>query len=748
NQTNPSAGFQDKFDAKKAREEVDQQYVLFPMWSSGSINPQNNNEDAAFDRKEHDSDVKKPEYEVNVSLSSSAQSGKQDDKTKKKAKGKSHVESSTGYRHLNANLKIALRTAEPKRVHQALKDPSWIEAMQEELLQFKMQKVWVLVDFLHGKMAIGFEYPDYPDKVYKVVKALYDLHQAPRAWYETLANYLLENGFQRGKIDQTLFIKKQKGDILLVQIYVDDIIFGATNKDLFKSFEKLMKDKFQMSSIGELTFFLGLQDPDGEDVDVHIYRSMLGSLMYLTSSRPDIMFTEVNDVTRLQALVDKKKVMVTEAAIKEILWLDDAEGVDCLPNEEIFAELARMGYEKPSTKLTFYKAFFSSQWKFLIHTILQTMSAKCTSWNEFGSAMASVVICLSTEPSIPSLTLPLQPPQDLPSTSQVQHTPPQSPQAQPQTQPQPQQIADFPMSLHQEALDTYAALTRRVEHLKYDKVDQALEIKKLKRRVKKLKKGNMVRVLKLRRLKRVGTLQRVDTSEDTVMDDASNQGRIIDEMDKDDDVALMDDKEEDKKDEEAKEDEPAEVQEVVDVVSTAKLIIEVVTAASETVTAASKIISTAEPQDPEEESTTSSIIPADTKSKDKGKEIMVEEPKPLKKKEQIEMDKEYARKLHAKLNKDIEWDLAIDHVKLKAKEDPAMEEEDSRALYSINETPTQKATKRRKLNEEVEDLKRNLEIMPDEDDEVYIEATALARKVPVVDYEIINLNNKPYYKII
>nr|GFA47141.1 putative ribonuclease H-like domain-containing protein [Tanacetum cinerariifolium] len=91
---------------------------------------------------------------------------------------------------------------------------------------------------------LGFEDPDHPDKVYKVVKALYGLHQAPRVWYETLANYLLENGFQRGKIDQTVFIKRQKGDILLVQIYADDIIFGATNKDLCKCFEKLMKDKF------------------------------------------------------------------------------------------------------------------------------------------------------------------------------------------------------------------------------------------------------------------------------------------------------------------------------------------------------------------------------------------------------------------------------------------------------------------------------------------------------------------------
>nr|GFA32297.1 putative ribonuclease H-like domain-containing protein [Tanacetum cinerariifolium] len=83
---------------------------------------------------------------------------------------------------------------------------------------------------------LGFKDPDYPDKVYKVVKALYGLHQAPRAWYETLANYLLENGFHMGKINQTLFIKKKK--------------------DLYKAFKKLMKDKFQMSSMGELTFFL------------------------------------------------------------------------------------------------------------------------------------------------------------------------------------------------------------------------------------------------------------------------------------------------------------------------------------------------------------------------------------------------------------------------------------------------------------------------------------------------------------
>ncbi|GJX33099.1 putative ribonuclease H-like domain-containing protein [Tanacetum coccineum] len=108
--------------------------------------------------------------------------------------------------------------------------------------------------FLYGKIKEevyvcqppGFEDPDFPDRVYKVEKALYGLHQAPRAWYETLSTYLLDNGFQRGKIDKTLFIKRYKGDILLVQVYVDDIIFGSTKKELCIAFEKLMHEKFQM----------------------------------------------------------------------------------------------------------------------------------------------------------------------------------------------------------------------------------------------------------------------------------------------------------------------------------------------------------------------------------------------------------------------------------------------------------------------------------------------------------------------
>nr|GFC86651.1 hypothetical protein [Tanacetum cinerariifolium] len=93
---------------------------------------------------------------------------------------------------------------------------------------------------------------------------------------------------------------------------------------------------------------------------------------------------KANDVVKLQSLIDGKKVVVTEDVIRQDLRLDDADGVECLPNEEIFAELARMGYEKPPLKLTFYKAFFSVQWKFLVHTLVQCVSAKRTGWNEFS----------------------------------------------------------------------------------------------------------------------------------------------------------------------------------------------------------------------------------------------------------------------------------------------------------------------------------------------------------------------------
>ncbi|GKD08778.1 putative ribonuclease H-like domain-containing protein [Tanacetum coccineum] len=198
--------------------------------------------------------------------------------------------------------------------------------MQEELLQFRLQKVWTLVDLPNGKRAIGikwvfrnkkyergiimdvksaflygtieeevyvcqppgFEDPQFLDKVYKVEKALYGVHQAPKAWYETLSTYLLKNRFRKGTIDKTLFIKKDRDDILLVQ--KEDGIFISQDKyvaDILKKF-----DFVTIKTTGTLieTNKALIKDEEVEDVDVHLYRLMIGSLMYLTASRPDIMF--------------------------------------------------------------------------------------------------------------------------------------------------------------------------------------------------------------------------------------------------------------------------------------------------------------------------------------------------------------------------------------------------------------------------------------------------------------------------
>ncbi|GJX85970.1 putative ribonuclease H-like domain-containing protein [Tanacetum coccineum] len=324
--------------------------------------------------------------------------------------------------YLHCLFACFLSQLEPSSVAQALNDPDWVEAMQEEMQQFVHQEVWKLVPLPEGKTAIGtkwilknkrdargivvrnkarlvaqghrqeegidydevfapvarieairlflafasymgfmvyqmdvksaflygeideevyvtqpkgFEDPFHPKHVYRVVKALYGLHQAPRAWYARLSTFLLKHNYRRGSIDKTLFIKKNSRDIILVQVYVDDIIFGSTNKAWCDEFEVLMKGEFEMSAMGELTFFLGLQvtqksngifvsqdkyvqdmlkkfdmvnvrsaitpfeattpkskeEPD-EAVNVHLYRSMIDSLMYLTASRPDIHFAE------------------------------------------------------------------------------------------------------------------------------------------------------------------------------------------------------------------------------------------------------------------------------------------------------------------------------------------------------------------------------------------------------------------------------------------------------------------------
>ncbi|GJY95798.1 putative ribonuclease H-like domain-containing protein, partial [Tanacetum coccineum] len=381
-------------------------------------------------------------------------------------------------RRMTKNLE-EYRFEEPKKVIQALKDPSWIEAMQEELLQFRLQEVWTLADLPNGKRAIGtkwvfrnkkdergievyvyqplgFKDPDFPDRVYKVEKALYELHQALKH---------------------------------------DDIIFGSTKKSLCTEFEKMMHKKFQMSSMGELTFFLGLQvkqkedgifisqdkyvteilkkfgftdvktastpmetqkpllkDEDGEEVDVHLYRSMIGSLMYLTSSRPDIMFVvcayaryQVNPkVSHLHAV--KRIFRYLKGQPKLGLWYPKDSPFDLVAytdSDYVGASLDRKSTigEKPTESAGFEEIFWSTakaktiNGETQIHalvdgkkivipeisvrrdlqlansegidcfpntTIFENLAlmgyekSKDNSWNEFSSVMASAIICLAT----------------------------------------------------------------------------------------------------------------------------------------------------------------------------------------------------------------------------------------------------------------------------------------------------------------------------------------------------------------
>nr|GEU31523.1 transposase, Ptta/En/Spm, transposase, Tnp1/En/Spm-like protein [Tanacetum cinerariifolium] len=488
-------------------------------------------------------------------------------------------------------------------------------------------------------------------------------------------------------------------------------------------------------------------------VNPHIYILCIKQFWNTTSIKRS------GDVTRLQALVDKKKIMISEVVICEILQLDDAEGIVCLPNEEIFVGLSQMGYENPSTKLTF---------------------TRLSSLNQVGNLSTHTTRLIS-----PTLT---------------------------------QKVFANMRRVGKGFSGVETPLFERVENLENDNAAQKLVIIKLKARVKRLENANMVKSSKLRRLRKVGASRRIESSND--IEDVFKQGRMIDDMDKDKGIELVKDADiakikgrhavqQAKKlaeiynldlDHSSKvlsmQEDESEVQEVVEVVTTAKLITEVVTAAASQVSAASATISTAKPsiptaaptvvaaytirrkgviiRDPEEK--LSLKTPAETnKVKDKGKSILVETPKPMKKNDQIELDAEYAKKLHEEINKnheefnkDIDWDATMDHVKkiqessntvgykmdffkgmtyaeiclifqarfdenirflFKSREE--MEEEYQEIIKSINETPAQKATKRRKLSEEAQkakNLKKRLKVVDDEDADLFIEATPLETK--------------------
>nr|GEV12523.1 putative ribonuclease H-like domain-containing protein [Tanacetum cinerariifolium] len=322
----------------------------------------------------------------------------------------------------------------------------------------------------------GFEDPYYPDKVYTLVKALYGLHQAPRAWYETLANYLLENGFQRGKIDQTLFVKKQK------------------------AFEKLMKDKFQLSSMGELTFFLGLQVKKKDDE------------IYISQDK------YVAKILRKFGLIDGKSASTPINTEKPLLKNLDGEDVDVHIYRFIYWQCKKQTVVATSSTEAEYVA--------------DCMSAKRTAWNEFSSSMASAVICLATD--------------DL-SSHNTKYTSPDLTQKvftnmrrigkgfsgvktplfdSMLVQQQVQDVAEVEedeessMTLLNKLMETCATLTQKVAHLEQDKVAQALEITKLKQRVRKLERKRRSKHFGLKRLRKVGgKIAELDADKDVTLVD-------------------------------------------------------------------------------------------------------------------------------------------------------------------------------------------------------------------------------------
>nr|GEV38093.1 putative reverse transcriptase domain-containing protein [Tanacetum cinerariifolium] len=986
NQTQPSAGFQDNFDAEKAREEIDQQYALFPVWSSGSTNPQNTDGDDAFDEKEPEFDAKKPESEVNVSPSGSAQSKKQDDKTKREAKGKSPVEQITTNSTNNFSAAGPLNAAaSPTHGKSSFIDASQLLDVSEmpeleDIIYFDDEDdVGAETDFNNLETSITVSlipttrvHKDHPitqiigdlssatqtRSMKRVAKDQGGLSQMFNDDFHTcmFACFLSQEEPKRDTREEEIDDEEVFAPVARIEairlflayasfmgfmVYQMDVksafLYGTIKEEVyvrqppgfedpdhpdkftkwsrhFTAYIKLLELDRKAASPPIDTEKPLLKDPDGKDVDVHTYRLMIGSLMYLTSSRPDIMFAQtvvatssteaeyvaaasccaqvlwiqnqlldygfaethnmvtyltksyasdginqiidflnrssikyaltvnpniyvacikqfwtivavkkVNDVISLQALVDKKKVVVTKATIREVLRLDDAEGVECLLNEEIFADLARMVYEKPFTKLTFYKAFFSSQWKFLIHTILQCMSAKRTSWNEFSSSMASVVICLfsgrkfnfskyifdSLVRNVDSLTKFYMYPRFLQliirkqvgdlSTHTIKYTSPALTQkvfanirrvgkgfsgvetplfeGMLVAQEVGEGVAD---EVNDEGVPAAGVVTKGDVSTVHDEVLTADEEPSIPSPTPPPQPSQDIPSTSQGRM-----IADMDVNADVVLEEAND---VVVDIAKDDQNAKSADIQGRQAESQAKiykidlhhankvlsmqeeETEPIEVQEVVDVVTTAKLITEVVTAASITITAADVPVPAATTAAPKKrtkgvvikdlEESTSIIIHSEGKSKDKGKGILdevidhvnrkakedltVKKYQALKRKPQTEAQARKNMMLYLKNVAGFKIDyfkgMSYDDIRpifeakfnsnvaflQKTKEQ--IDEEESRALKRINETPAEKAAKRQKLDEEVDELKRHLRIVPNKDDDVYTEATLLAHK--------------------
>ncbi|GJX77858.1 hypothetical protein Tco_0324669 [Tanacetum coccineum] len=463
----------------------------------------------------------------------------------------------------------------------------------------------------------------------------------------------------------------------------------------------------------------------------------------------------VNGEVQLQALVDKKKVIITESIIRRDLQLEDAEGTECLHATTIFEELTRMGYEKLTQKLTFYKAFFSPQWKFLIHTILQYLSAKTTAWNEFSSTMASAIICLATnqkfnfskyifdsmvknvDSMVKFLMYPSGPTEHMADeTENVESVPTHS------NDP----LLDS-LKLN-ELIKLCTNLQKKVLDLETTNTIQALEIDSLKRRVKKLEKKQRLRTHKLRRLYKVGLSAKVISSDDEAslgdQEDASKQGRKILDIYADEDITL----------DSTHVDIDPDMFRVHDLhgdevfVEIKELVVNVATT-----------------------TTTTAEQPSQVKgqgSKDKGKEKMIEPKKPLKKKDQVLFDEQESIRLQAQFDEEAkevnvvlvaQWNDIQDKVetyyelvqRLQQEEQEELTiEEKSKLCKRVGDELEQEKAKKQKIDDDQEEakLKGLMEVIFDEEG-IAIDVIPLSTKPPsIVDYKIIKEGKISIYQII
>nr|GEU62217.1 reverse transcriptase domain-containing protein [Tanacetum cinerariifolium] len=508
--------------------------------------------------------------------------------------------------------------------------------------------------------------PDFLDRVYKVEKPLYGLHQAPRAWYETLSTYLLDNGFHREKIDKTLFIRRQKGNFLLAQVYVVDIIFGSTKKARCITFEKMMHEKFQMSSMGELTFFLGLQVKQKQDrifisQDKYVaeilkkYGSMIGSLMYLTSSRPDIMFavctctryqvnlnvSHLHTVKRIFSARNRQRLQISQQKLN--MWLLQVD-VDKYSGFKINYFI--MGTEKKSVQIKTKREMCKNKQSDLVRKRIKKVGENKIEREMFKHRQSDLLNHKTQKhrkprrkvTEVPQPSNPIEHVVDKAVYKELDDSLVRT--ATTDSRLEAEHDADNIIKTRSKASPNEPRVNTHQSDKGRLKLKELIKLcTNLQNRVLDLENTKTTQPLEIDILKKEA---RVDSFEDeqSLSEDASKQGRKIDDIDADEGITLVDETTENQgrfndQNDTAMFDADKDLQ-ALEALKTSKPKI--------------RGIVIREHEEPSESRTKTTI--SSKKSQEKGKGIMVEEHVKHKKKDQILLDEKVAKKLQDEINKE------------------------------------------------------------------------------------------------